>query len=237
MTGLAQRADDAVMTWVAAYVADLEPDVAVARRDELASDLWEQRAAARDEGRGDLAVATAILSRAARGAGADVAWRSARLRGASVPRLRIAVGGWTRFGSAAALLLTAAIGIGVGVLAFARIASALARHLPYPSDATMTSLLVGAAAIVVGCLLLRRARHRWLAPLWIGFGVLMELWFAGVAISAISVSASAFRTHLALTGSDGIVAALAGTALGALALFFIALSVTWLPRRPSEETP
>ena len=56
-----------VIRWMAVYTHSLDPAVAARRQAELASDLWEQRAHARQVGAPDPLVALSILRRAVTG--------------------------------------------------------------------------------------------------------------------------------------------------------------------------
>lgn len=90
--------------WVDRYTRGLDPGLRDDRRAELASDLWEHRAAAGD----GLATELAILSRCLRGVPADLTWRRAARRGRrSLPtRSTILRGvGWAVAGMAYSLLI------------------------------------------------------------------------------------------------------------------------------------
>ncbi len=79
--------------WVDRYTRGV-PDAARAqRRAEIASDLWEHRAA---EGAGSRAE-LAVLSRCVRGIPADLSWRRSRRRGRRLPSTRAALrfAGWS----------------------------------------------------------------------------------------------------------------------------------------------
>ena len=52
-----------VLRWVAVYTRSLDPAVAARRQAELASDMWEQRAHARQVGAADPLVAKALVHR------------------------------------------------------------------------------------------------------------------------------------------------------------------------------
>jgi hypothetical protein len=71
-----------VLRWVAVYTRRLDPEVAARRQAELASDLWEQRAHARQVGAPDPLVALSILRRAVAGVPADLHWRHHQLAAA-----------------------------------------------------------------------------------------------------------------------------------------------------------
>ena len=76
---LADRAAALVSRWVATYTRHLPAEVAERRRAEVASDLWEQRAAAREAAAPAVAVALSILRRMASGMPADLRWRQGQL--------------------------------------------------------------------------------------------------------------------------------------------------------------
>jgi MYXO-CTERM domain-containing protein len=64
-----------VERWCLAYTRRLPSPEAARRRDELASDLWEQRAHGRAVSAPPVAVAVSILRRTAAGIPADLSWR------------------------------------------------------------------------------------------------------------------------------------------------------------------
>jgi hypothetical protein len=69
--------DRLTQAWVRAYTRGIRPDVRDARRAELASDLWEHRATARDSGVSKRATSFSIAARAIAGVPADLTWRHA----------------------------------------------------------------------------------------------------------------------------------------------------------------
>lgn len=71
----ADRASRLVSAWAATYTRRLPRDVMRARRDELASDLWEQRADAADSGTSSSRIAASIVRRMLAGVPADLLWR------------------------------------------------------------------------------------------------------------------------------------------------------------------
>jgi hypothetical protein len=76
------RAAALVTWWVTVYTRRLPREAAQRRQAELASDLWEQRAHARQAGAPAPLVALAILRRASAGIPADLRWRRDRLAAA-----------------------------------------------------------------------------------------------------------------------------------------------------------
>ena len=78
----ADRAAALVSWWVATYTRQLPGEVGERRRAEVASDLWEQRSAGRQERTPAILVALSILWRMATGMPADLRWRSGQLAAA-----------------------------------------------------------------------------------------------------------------------------------------------------------
>jgi hypothetical protein len=78
----ADRVADLVSRWVATYTRHLPTEVGERRRAEVASDLWEERAAGREAGMRTLLVALSILRRMAAGVPADLRWREGQLAAA-----------------------------------------------------------------------------------------------------------------------------------------------------------
>jgi hypothetical protein len=89
----ADRAAALVSWWVANYTQHLPAEVGERRRAEVASDVWEQRAAGRQAAAPTVVVALSILRRMATGMPADLRWRKLQLaaaRGRSLqPRARL----------------------------------------------------------------------------------------------------------------------------------------------------
>jgi hypothetical protein len=82
--------------WVGIYTRGLPHRVAAGRRDEITSDLWEQRADASQRGERVFVTATSILARTLGGITADLSWRTrqaeaARGRTTSEPAGAVAV--------------------------------------------------------------------------------------------------------------------------------------------------
>ena len=84
----AERASRLVAMWAGVYTRRLPTIVALDRRAELASDLWEQRAQAQAIGQHDSAVAMSILWRTVSGMPSDLSWRHAQLANRPGRRLR-----------------------------------------------------------------------------------------------------------------------------------------------------
>jgi hypothetical protein len=86
----AERASALVLSWAGMYTRRLPYPVAHARRAELASDLWEQRADGHGSGTPPAWVGLAILLRMAAGVPADLSWRHRQLAAAQGRPLRTA---------------------------------------------------------------------------------------------------------------------------------------------------
>lgn len=215
------RAARLIARWCELYTRGLEPAVAAARRDELASDLFEHAAS-------DPKAGAAMLSRAIRGVPADLAWRYEQRRAAQ-PKLPLA----TRVLSGGVATLTAAAAaalIGLGVFAIWRRVFGLARRVSLsfdpPSDngAWIVGLTLLAA---VGAALLLRDRTRALGALTLAASTLL-IYFVHLDFSAQSVTVA----ELAGVPEWGVAL---WSLIGCLACLFLSAAVLWLPRR--RETP
>lgn len=78
----ADRASELVMRWAYVYTRRLPDDVAARRRDELESDLWEQRSYGRQVAAPIPAVALSMLRRMVAGMPADLSWRQGQVAAA-----------------------------------------------------------------------------------------------------------------------------------------------------------
>lgn len=158
--------------WVDRYTRGLAPDVRAQRRAELASDLWEHRAAAGDR----FATQLAMLSRCLRGIPADLSWRRSRRRGRRPLPSRgtlLRGAGWALAGTAYALLVlghawlaTPALGLDLwgadqtpedvehwSRIALALLLTLLAGALSLRRTPRIGACLVGGAAIVTAGLM------------------------------------------------------------------------------------
>ena len=225
------RAVRVVSFWAGYYTRNLDPLLAGDRRDELASDLWEQGADADARRASGAATAASILWRAARGIPADLSWRR-RMRSGDVDRAGWVVR-WANSGSLGATWLLALATAAFGGLAITRIGVATFRHEFLPSAMTMTSLTLGMLALLCGLALLRRVRTRWIGALWLGASSLAVLHFGSVALITLSATAQSFtdpaHPDVFVGGRLLSIAVLAG-----IALFYLALSVAWIPPRRSS---
>lgn len=76
MSGIALLASRIARGWVATYTTGLAPALRDSRRAEIASDVWEHHRDAEEARRSAWGFAASVLSRAARGAPADLLWRA-----------------------------------------------------------------------------------------------------------------------------------------------------------------
>jgi hypothetical protein len=165
------RSDDLaaalVGRWCEVYIRRLPGPAAERRREELASDLWEQRAHGRAVGAPPLAVAVSILRRGAAGAPADLSWRHGLLvagPGTGVAPAPLTRGGrpmsetlrrnWWQILAALYAAVEIIMGIGVAVGAGAGI-----EDRPGPgSIAGGSAIALGGLVIIAGLVLRRRRR-------------------------------------------------------------------------------
>lgn len=227
------RAVRLVSRWAALYTRGLSATVAAGRRDELASDLWEQGAASDARGGSGAATGISILGRAARGVPADLHWRRRQLRPAS-PRdraVRLAVRG-----SLAMTGLVTLATLAVGAAAITRVGVAITRGEFLPSSLTLLSLAVGMTAIACGIALLRHPWSRLLAALWLASGSAITLHFALIALVTLSATVQRLTDpfHPDRLRGDPL---LTSVVLVGLTLFYVTVAVAWLPTRRSALPP
>ena len=67
--------------WVRTYTTGLPTRIRAERKEEIASDLWEQASVGGNEGESANAIAAHIFGRAVLGMPADVAWHLGELKG------------------------------------------------------------------------------------------------------------------------------------------------------------
>ncbi len=222
------RAVHHVSRWSSWYTRTIDTEVATARRDELASDLYEQAISADESGTSPRKVARTILSRAARGAGADLTWRYAQRRHAALAnpasfRLRRVEG------TVSALVLVAASSVaGAGIFVIIRIAlSTIGGEIRPASETALT--IVAFTALAIGALaLLLRHRTR------VSGAILMVLASIGVVhfglFQLYSLSATVGAMTFTMPGWD-----LASTTfIAGLALFFTSAAVWWWPENGTD---
>jgi hypothetical protein len=218
---LVRAASRFALSWAGRYTRDLDPVIAGDRRDEIASDVWEQVAGQAD--RPAAALAASIVGRVLRGIPADLAWRWRMPSGA--PRET----GLVRIGLAIALTVSgAALALGVGALV--RTAVGLARGEALPSVVTVSSTAVGVAALVLGLLLVARLRTRRLGLLWLAVATGVTLHFGSLVLVTLSATFQAAFYGLANYSVD---AWLPGWFLvvGAISAVPALISITLAPAR------
>jgi hypothetical protein len=145
----AERAAGLAQRWVAAYTRGLPPAVGERRRAELASDLWEQRAAGRAAGTPPRVVGRSIVWRTMVGAPADLRWRRRQL---TAPR------GWQPASAPAPRRLPAWVVL-AAVVAIFQIAGGLQSAL-LPVNRSVAGAAGALAVVGTGVLLLVGIAHR-----------------------------------------------------------------------------
>ena len=216
-----------VSRWCSWYTREVDDQVAGGRRDELASDLYEHAVWADEMGTTPRAAARAILSRALRGAPADLSWRRAQRR-----RLALAEPAAYRArrleGVAASLvLLVASAQLAWGVFVLSRIAISTVAGDIRPGSATAITVALFTVISGAGVVLLARPRTRFWGSLGMAissFGLvhfgLYQLYSLSATVGALTYSMPAW--DLASTG-----------VIAGLTLFFAAAAIWWWPARRS----
>ena len=212
-----------VSRWCSWYTRKVDAEVAAARRDELASDLYEHAIWADESGTTPRAVARAILSRALRGAPADLSWRHAQRR-------QVALADPTGFrrhrveGAVSALVLVVASAVlGWGLFVLTRIALSVIGEQIRPGSATALTIASSTVLAVGGLVLLSRRRTRVLGALVMvlaSFGLVHFGLFQLYALSA-TVGALTFTMPGWDLASNSLIAG--------LGLFFTAAAIWWWP--------
>lgn len=167
------------LSWAGWYTRDLDPEVAGDRRDEIASDVWEQAAGQAD--RPAAALAASIVGRVLRGVPADLAWRW------RMPSRAPRETGVVRVGLTSALVISgAALALGLGALG--RTAVGLSRGEALPSLVTVSSTALGVAALLLGLLLVARLRTRRLGLLWLAVAIGVTVHFGSLVLITLSAT-------------------------------------------------
>lgn len=145
-----------VLGWCAWYTRNLDPAVAAARRDEIASDLYEEGVWAQEAGLTPRRTARSILFRAARGMPADLSWRSRVLNGSRDTNFGPASLRRTGRGLASLLVTVGLVTTGLGILALTRTSISLAGStIPIPVVelvAVVVLTMLSSAGTVLGAL-------------------------------------------------------------------------------------
>jgi hypothetical protein len=209
------------LAWAGWYTSDLEPAVAGGRRDEIASDVWEQAAGQAD--RPAAALTASIIGRVVRGMPSDLAWRWRMPSG--VPRET----GVVRAGLAIAVILSGAV-LALGIGALARCAVGLLRGEALPSVSTVSSTGLGVTALLLGFALLTRLRTRRLGLLWLAVASAITLHFAALILVTLSATfQSLYYTLVQYTSAVWLPGWF--LVLGAIAAFPALVAVTLAPTR------
>ena len=208
------RAADLVMRWAEIYTRGLEPAAAGARRDELASDLWEHAAHEPRAG-------AAMLSRAIRGVPADLSWRYEQQRRmlAGVPRLQRVVSGGV--GALVVAAASALVVFGVAVITRTSALAVRGAILPFSETALWVFGLTGLA--VFGLLLLVRQKTRPLGAVALaGSSALVHFGLFDLLNKSATISALSYTPQWSTA-----VACL----IAALVLLFLSAALLWAPSR------
>lgn len=209
-----------VMVWCAWYTRGIDPAIAAERRDEIASDLYEEGGWAQEAGLDPRRTARSILLRAARGVPADLSWRARMLRGrgAADPagglRTRRAGQGL------AGLLVMLGIGItGLGVFALIRTEMALVGSgLPWPV-AEMIAVMALTVVSATATILAAQPRTRLIGALallfpaaWMTHFAVQLLWYSSATVQLLLARLESLPFFVAIA-SVGLTLIPAGAAL------------------------
>jgi hypothetical protein len=222
-----------ILRWVAFYTRDLTASVAEARRDEIASDIYEQSANIQPDVAARRRLAASLAFRAARGIAADLAWRSAQTRLARHEGDTMSINPH-RPGQLLDALVTAVAVLLVlsGALAAVRDLSNPLNQTPGTLPVLLTSVTTATAA---GLALSRRPSTKLAGLIVMALASLPLMW--GVGLSLWSISATAGETimnGLVLVNrasAQNAVYVVSAPGIIAAALFGIAAIV--VHRRPS----
>jgi len=137
------------LAWARTYTLGLSDEARRTRIDELASDLWDHAEHAGSAGRSRRDIQLAVVSRTARGAWADLAWRSTHRSGLTAAGAARGAG-WTGFALAAAFLLFFTGGSGAPVVGLYTVEEASpgeAREFARVTAVLFVTLAVGLALL------------------------------------------------------------------------------------------
>lgn len=158
-----------VLRWIALYTRGLPEATAARRREEIAADLHDHVAAGRARGTADARLAVAIAARMLRGAGADIAWRTATVARARSTRGATAVSPSNRRSATRIARVTGA------VLLVALVANQVSGEWVWTA---FDFALVAVLLCVAGVLLELMLRHR---SSWIVRAIAIALGLAAMA--------------------------------------------------------
>jgi hypothetical protein len=186
----------AILRWVTFYTRNLPAEVAGERRDEIASDLYEQSMGVGPGAAARWRLALSLAWRATRGVAADLLWRNGRIRSqearertvsaeADLPR---------RYSSGAAVTLALAMSTAVvGLLCTVRI---LANPAARMAQETQLLLILAAAAMVTALALMARAATRPAALAVMAAASVPLMWAVGVSLWSVSATLGSFLMQL-----------------------------------------
>ena len=212
----AHRSDRVVLAWARWYTRDLPEDVAAERIAELESDVFEERAAAGDAS----GAGRSIVGRAIRGVPADLAWRVARLRGASLTAPK---GTFPLALPALAHVATAML-LAWAVLIVVRVGAGMLDGTWAGAWDLVAAGVVGLGLALIGSALTMVPEARWLGALWLAVASYVLLRFGMYALIATSTTLGAFYSSAL---SEAILINRVMTAAGVL--FFVSMAAWWLP--------
>jgi len=214
-----------VLSWCAWYTRALPDQVSAARRDEIASDLFEQEAWADAAHHSAGRTARSILRRWIAGVPADLAWRSAQVRGSdSSVRSDIRI---RELGSALVVMMLAfsAVLTLVGVVVDWRMLGTVGQNLP-PATAAMATMSGGTVLALVALMMLVRPRQRHVgalagaaAALLVPLPALDGLWYVSASTQVVAAAAPWLHAVVLLLSAG-------------IATLFLGGAIWWTPTAP-----
>lgn len=219
------RAVDRVSRWCSWYTREVDAQAADCRRDELASDLYEHAIWADESGITPRALARAILSRAVRGAPADLTWRHAQRRKLALAHLAGFRRNRVESAVSALVVMVASAVLGWGIFVLTRIALSVIAGQIRPGSVT-SLIIAGFTVLTLGAVvMLCRRRTRVLGA------TIMVLPSIGLVHFGLFQLYSLSATVGALTFTmPGWELASNGLSVG-LSLLFTAAAIWWWPEQ------
>jgi len=215
--------DTIVRSWVQWYTSALPEDVARDRRDEIASDIYEQRA---DSTR---SATLPILARSIRGMPADLSWRRAQLRATRTTAPELFASHRSNSLAFGVPLAAAVVTVLWGVYVLSRITVNVLAGDIRPFSETAITMIAFTLLAASGTVLYARPRTRTVGCAALGISAIVLLPAGSWALASLSATVGV------LTVNIGPWNYAAGAFAAGFALVFLASAVWWLPERSPRE--
>lgn len=215
-----------VLAWCALYTRGIPAAAAEGRRDELASDLFEQASWGDENALAPKRVAAVIAGRSIRGVVSDLLWRRGALRDAALEADTARVPALRRDMIALAVVLTVATVV-VAWGGYVSIRTARAAALGEIAWFSETFLALCAFTLLAACgvVLLSRRRTRAIGALWMVLPSAALLHLGLFQLFSISATVGVLLNTMSMWGAAN------GLAIAGLVAVFLAAAVWWWPSR------